>query len=115
MELFQGKIEVNGNTYTMHKYQKTNWNGETYYEGYLWDSTGGTCLCSGENYKSIEEFEKEKDIAIANWEQGKLRCSHCGEIIDYAENSGHRYFAGIYCQHCWDTKYREIEANETYN
>jgi formamidopyrimidine-DNA glycosylase len=49
-----------------------------------------------------------------SWSEGFVRCSGCGEKIERDKIAG-RYFAGVYCQNCWDTKYKAIEAKETYN
>ena len=43
----------------------------------------------------------------------KVNCSACGKEITYNEITG-RYFAGVYCKDCWENKYKEIEAKETY-
>lgn len=46
---------------------------------------------------------------------GKIHCSDCKEITDIVEASKRHYFAGRYCQKCWDRKWRTIEAAESYN
>jgi len=45
---------------------------------------------------------------------GIIHCSSCGKEINVSEIAGN-YFAGVYCQKCWDTKYKELEANESYD
>lgn len=44
---------------------------------------------------------------------GDIHCSSCGQQIKQKEIAG-RYFAGIYCKDCWESKYKDIEAKETY-
>lgn len=44
---------------------------------------------------------------------GDIHCSGCGKQIKQKEIAG-RYFAGIYCKDCWENKYKDIEAKETY-
>ena len=46
--------------------------------------------------------------------RGKQNCSGCNKKINKSEIAG-QYFAGRYCSHCWEAKYKAIEANETYN
>ena len=41
-------------------------------------------------------------------------CSNCKTKVPQNKIAGH-YFAGSYCAHCWETKYKAIEAKETYN
>lgn len=103
-------------------YSKTTQYGVERFNITMWDEKGGTTLCninqpiinkeidilSNENYKILSE----KSIM---WMNGKMNCSKCKCEIDYKENSRHRYFAGIYCQSCWDGGMKQIEAQETYN
>lgn len=86
----------------------------------IWDATGNTSIgtiwqpvenketdrLSDENYKELRRLTE-------NFTKGIVKCSACGKEINKVDIAG-RYFAGIYCQHCWDTKYKAIEAKETY-
>lgn len=88
----------------------------------MWDEKGGTTLCvinqlvinketdilNNENYKILSQKSEM-------WMNGKMNCSKCGCEIDYKENFHHRYFAGIYCQTCWEGGMKQIEAQENYN
>jgi hypothetical protein len=49
------------------------------------------------------------------WTRGNITCSNCGNLVPYYENMNHRYYAGIYCNECWESKFKAIEAAETYN
>lgn len=100
--------------YVTHIYKDKDWNGNEYIEGYLWADDGGTMLVNG-RFKTIEDFKKAEQDAIANFENGMLKCSGCGKLVRYEDARKNRYFAGLYCNHCWETKYKAIEASETYN
>lgn len=81
----------------------------------VWDAMGGTAIAHalivpgdptneiGRVIKTSEEFT-----------QGIIHCSGCQKPIEYAQVKKQRYFAGIYCDECWNSKYKAIEANENY-
>jgi len=85
----------------------------------LWDVTGNQTIYSNEWYhpnydqpiprKIIQEMES----AVANYETNKIRCSDCGAETN--ADTRRRYFAGTYCEKCWEGKWKEIEAKETYD
>ena len=100
--------------YVTHIYKDKDWNGNEYIEGCLWADDGGTSLVN-DKFNTVEEFKKAEAEAKLNFENGFLKCSECGELVKYEEVRNHRYFAGLYCTHCWETKYKAIEAAETYN
>jgi hypothetical protein len=92
-----------------------------YWDITVWNETGGTTLG---NFK-IKSINKEtdkleyKDLEVIidvcrKYVQGVVKCSACKTEIKKEEIAG-RYFAGIYCKTCWETKYKAIEARETYN
>lgn len=87
----------------------------------VWDHTGGTSVCS----LSQEIVDKETDVLSSEnynklseetkaFSQGKIRCSDCKQHINQADIAG-SYFAGRYCEDCWEGKWKAIEAKETYN
>jgi hypothetical protein len=86
---------------------------------HIWDSTGNrTVICTSFNMISKEtdcipndEFEKIL-IACREYASGTYICSGCKTKTNHI--AGH-YFAGQYCQKCWDDKYKAIEARENYN
>ncbi len=67
-----------------------------------------------ENMTPDENFIEWLDNKINNFIGGKINCSDCGKIISNEEVAG-KYFAGQYCEECWERTWREIEAKETYN
>ena len=83
----------------------------------LWADDGRISLLDKRyNYKnglSEEVFSHIKE-EISNWLNGYIRCTDCGKLINREEVAGH-YFAGSYCKDCWEGKWKEIEANETYD
>lgn len=89
------------------------------FEIHLWDSTG---LCALGGWTVIQapdeiigkEMQKAIREACELFVQGKLHCSDCREVILKSEIAG-SYFAGKYCEKCWEGKWRAIEAKETYN
>ncbi len=85
----------------------------------VWDETGNSSVIT----IGFEVNNKETDVvpdevfqkiihACNNHSNGIHICSGCGKEVTHI--AGH-YFAGNYCQHCWDTKYKAIEARENYN
>lgn len=47
--------------------------------------------------------------------QGYVPCSNCEKEEKIKDIEKNRYFAGIYCNECWERKYKAIEAKENYN
>jgi len=81
-----------------------------------WDTDSralGNCS-SGAGAGVWVEGVKEVFARIALIDKGKAHCSDCQEIMD-VDKIGGRYFAGIYCQSCWEREWKAIEAKETYN
>lgn len=78
----------------------------------VWDYTRDTAV--GVYGLTREELNRMNE-ECHKFTQGMKKCSSCHEWISIEENKTHRYFAGLYCQICWDNKYKAIEAKETYN
>ena len=114
MLLEKHEVETGKTKYVTHIYKNVNVRGEEYIDGCLWADGGHTSLLSG-IFKSLEEFREKEAEAKANFEKGLIRCAGCGKVVEYNPIRYNRYFAGIYCTHCWETEYKEIEARETYN
>jgi DNA replicative helicase MCM subunit Mcm2 (Cdc46/Mcm family) len=49
------------------------------------------------------------------WIDGKMYCSDCGEVIEVAGSHRKMYFAGRFCENCWERKWKAIEARENYD
>lgn len=104
-EMFTFSVYVSGDTWSIS----------------VWDHTGGTSVCelsqpivdketdtlSQENYNKLSEETKA-------YTRGMTKCSGCKEEIKQDDIAG-RYFAGTYCEGCWEGKWKAIEAEETYN
>ncbi len=91
---------------------------ETWYDLSVWDSLGHTSVISGivpEDICERRDFVKKVLDTSELFTMGKLHCSDCGKVVNYQEVSGNRYFAGIYCNDCWERKWKAIEAKENYN
>jgi len=85
---------------------------------FLWDHTGGTAICNVllENDLKIRKWQLKRIVRLTeNFTNGIVECGLCGKEINYQENRNHRYFAGIYCEKCWEDEIKDIEAKESYN
>jgi hypothetical protein len=87
----------------------------------VWDATGSTALGSLIQLVETKESDrlsnvtyKELSRITENFTKEIVSCSSCNKQIKKSEIAG-RYFAGIYYQHCWNTKYKAIEAKESYD
>lgn len=110
------QITMQGHLFTFSVYSdKNNWTIN------LWDVTGANALGS----YSVPIIDKEKDILpnetffsiiddCEDFVRGVQSCSGCKTKIKKEEIAG-QYFAGRYCEKCWESKYRAMEARETYN
>lgn len=75
----------------------------------------GSCYqAKGISQEEWKERVKEVFGRVRLLDEGKAHCSDCGEIMVLHESGG-RYFAGIYCQSCWDREWKAVEARESYN
>ena len=91
---------------------------ETWYDLSVWDTYGRTAVISGIVPQDIHErsaFIKKVLDTTEEFTQGKIHCSDCGTLVDYQEVHRNNYFAGIYCDDCWNRKWKAIEAKENYN
>ena len=91
---------------------------QTWYDLSVWDSRGSTSIISGiipEDSSEREAFVKKVLDTSEHFTAGKIHCSDCGKLVNYHEVNGNRYFAGIYCNECWERKWKAIEAKENYN
>lgn len=84
----------------------------------IWDATGGTIIFSAE--LDSDPIKRKTQIASATkdtelYTAGKIHCSDCGEIQEYHEIGRNRYFAGLFCNKCWEGKWKAIEAKENYD
>lgn len=83
---------------------------------YVWDEKGIQSLGSWSFSEPdipisiINNVEKNLDHYLL----GEVQCADCGDWI--SKKSLNRYFAGVYCDVCWNTKgWKEKEARETYD
>lgn len=88
---------------------------------HTWDATGSTQVIRVEfpvvdmlNDKMPSDTKNTLLEALNGYTHGKRTCSGCQKTMDVTEVAG-QYFAGLYCKTCWETKYRAIEAKETYD
>ena len=79
-----------------------------YVECVLWVEGATTILHS--KFANMNDYNTHKEEAINLFKQGLIRCADCGKIMNYEENRSHRYFAGLYCDECWNGKWKAIEA-----
>lgn len=89
-------------------------NGEIEYNGVLYADNGGTMLAQSIS-KNLNDYYNLEREAVKLFQDGKIHCADCGKLMNYEENRSHRYFAGLYCDECWNGKWKAIEAEETYN
>lgn len=82
----------------------------------VWDYRGDTLVFAGKipdknRVSFIRNFEKSVD----NYSNGIIKCGECKKDVPYQQNRSHRHFAAIYCDECWNTKWKAIAAKEKYD
>jgi hypothetical protein len=95
--------------------ETSNFEKKNVFEVHVWDVSDRSIISvilTNENKKEV--IAKISDCCNL-WSLGKIHCSDCDKVMDYAENKNNRYFAGIYCKECWERKWKKIEAEETYD
>lgn len=63
----------------------------------------------------VNEFITKILYAMDRWAEGYIKCSSCGTLHEYKVIKSNRYFAGTYCQTCWEREFKAIEAKENYD
>ena len=103
--------------FTLHKHTHFT-TRETWHTIGVWDSRGDTSIISDIVPVNLDERKKflSKIMRLcSNYADGKVYCHDCGKTANYVDIKNNRYFAGIYCDECWERKWKAIEANENYN
>ena len=60
---------------------------------------------------ALNRISKKIDL----YDKGIITCSKCHEEIEMRPVRGNRFYAGIYCNDCWEGGVRQQEAKENYN
>lgn len=115
------QIISGGKLFTFHVSRAPYMGKGEYWAINVWNETGNEAIYSVQfpvvnaeedlipketYYQLIESCEEHA--------RGNIHCNDCGTLIKRSEAGG-SYFAGVYCKHCWETKWKAIEAKETYN
>ena len=82
----------------------------------IWDEKGTTSLGEIQYDKESTTFNEVYNYLhniMDEYCKGLIHCSDCEKLIPMKDVAGH-YFAGSYCRDCWERKWKEIEAKETY-
>ncbi len=85
------------------------------YDLSVWEHTGGTLVFTSNILDNSNSVVNDALECANRFSKGEKRCSDCKEWMNYQENKSHRYFAGTYCTKCWESKWKAIEEEETYN
>jgi|WetSurMetagenome_2_1015567.scaffolds.fasta_scaffold00049_31 hypothetical protein len=85
----------------------------------IWDAVGSDLVAKA-NFVDGDEKGRQSAInkvieRMEDYTKGYIHCSDCDTKIKRHGEVGGRYFAGVYCQKCWDGKWKAIEAKENYN
>lgn len=100
-------------------FQKTINPNKQYWCVDVWNESGGISVSNvtfpvidKENDKIPSDIFNKIINDCCDYGNNIYKCSGCGTKMNKIAG---QYFAGIYCQKCWDTKYKAIEAKETYD
>lgn len=98
-------------TFSIYINPKTNDN-----EVCFWNDLGTTSIYSifMKDTKITEQQIELIEQHLIDYCDGIVKCSECGKKLIKEEIAG-RYYAGVYCKHCWETKWEAIEARDNYD
>lgn len=85
---------------------------------HLWNSIGSTKIIDMNFNKPIEERHKEFNImnhAMENYSRGIVCCSDCGKEVFKDSVKNNKFYAGIYCDECWNREWKVRESKENYD
>jgi hypothetical protein len=83
----------------------------------VWNERGGVSLGRFtllENEFALGEYKRFQEM-MNDWFSGFMLCAKCGKRINYYEKRHQSYFAGVFCDECWEGGVKQQEANESYN
>lgn len=66
------------------------------------------------NQPPTDKFNEWIEQITREYLDGIIHCSDCDKTIFKNEIAG-RYFAGVYCDECWNGKWKAIESKENYD
>jgi len=84
----------------------------------VWDITGtrqiwkGAVVLDENGYMSNEQIDEVMD-RLRNFSDNRVKCSGCDEWTDVRDNS-RRFYASIYCEKCWEKRYKKKAEKENY-
>lgn len=87
----------------------------------IWDEKGQTSILGltqpmidrDTDVMTRDNYDKLSS-ASEKFMRGKVACSACSKETDSVGN-GRRFYAGIYCEACWENTYKKQAASENYN
>lgn len=91
---------------------------EAWHDISVYGTYGSTAIISGvipENSNERQSFIKKVMAYSEEYTKGIIHCSDCGKAVNYLNVQKNRYFAGIYCDDCWNRKWKAVEEKENYN
>lgn len=105
----QYKIHTDKTTYHINIYSEDS----EKFECYVWAHEGSLSILD-KKFTNKDDMQTAIHQAIEQFEKDKIHCCDCGKECDYQDIRYNRYFAGIYCDDCWNRKWKAIEEAETY-
>ena len=84
---------------------------------YLWDNSDkilGEIKINEINNKPDQNFIKNFEAIIDNYNNNIIKCSECQQKINKDDVAG-QYYAGVYCDKCWHNKWQNIASMDNYD
>jgi hypothetical protein len=112
--------DIYGNPYSIIIFLNKD---KTVFEINIWNFNGSISILTVKinvtgDYKefklSFEDYNKIMNKITKFYTDDIVPCNECGKDINWKTAAG-RYFAGLFCEKCWESKWKAIEAKETYN
>lgn len=119
-------LDLDGYLHSIGIYETKDAYGNSKYHLHIWDVRGSISLYSKEiKTEKIKHPQYNFDIKVIAQSQlqdlkktlrawnrdSTVNCTKCGKPHN---NLSNQYFAGVYCQSCWDNGIKQQEAQETY-
>jgi hypothetical protein len=93
-------------TFSLDRYGFTVW------------SLGGTTLfrCPVvDDHNEMETYLSGLSSSLYAYSKGLVSCSNCGKMCEQESVKNNHYWAGVYCQDCWDLKFEKLALKERYD
>jgi hypothetical protein len=84
----------------------------------IWEYSGDIEVAEASLVEDLKERRKQVNNLLSlldKFSLGTILCSGCNKECKLEEIKSHRFYSGIYCDECWEKKYKHAASIERYD